>query len=130
MPRVCWVTLSRTKLIMMRGENCVDASVNVINRMANTIDTTVIMAVAILLSTSWATAGSCVVGKSMVGIQCRMFGYHSSKVDKYIPAAPINKAITNGRIRNPTRKSFTMRFIKNLSLKGPRLIFKNRYAQM
>ena len=107
----------------MRGENWVDASVSVINRMANTIDTTVIMAVAILLKISCATAGSCVVGKSMVGIQFRICGYHSSNVDKYIPEAPINNAITNGRIRKPTRKSLAIRFINTMGRRGLLLIF-------
>ena len=32
---------------MIRGENCIDASVRVMSRMANTIDTTVMMEAAI-----------------------------------------------------------------------------------
>ena len=52
MPSVCWVTRSRAKLTMIRGENCIDASVSVINRMANTIETTVIIEAAIAASTT------------------------------------------------------------------------------
>ena len=37
---------SRTKLIRMRGENCVEASVSVIKGIANTMETTVIIDVA------------------------------------------------------------------------------------
>jgi hypothetical protein len=47
MPRVHWVTRSLVKLTIMRGENCMEARVSVINRMAKTIDTTVIMEAAI-----------------------------------------------------------------------------------
>jgi hypothetical protein len=46
MPNVHCVTRSRAKLTMMRGENCTDASVSVISRIAKTIDTTVIMEAA------------------------------------------------------------------------------------
>jgi hypothetical protein len=52
MPSVCWVTRSRAKLTMIRGENCIDASVSVINRMAKTIETTVIIEAAIAASTT------------------------------------------------------------------------------
>src|SRR5271157_2409833 len=47
MPRVHWVIRSLVKLTIMRGENCIEARVSVINRMAKTIDTTVIMEAAI-----------------------------------------------------------------------------------
>src|ERR1017187_10170222 len=47
MPSVHWVTRSFVKLTIMRGENCMEARASVINRMAKTIDTTVIMEVAI-----------------------------------------------------------------------------------
>src|SRR5208337_3495035 len=46
MPSVHCVTRSREKLTMIRGENCIDASVNVISNIAKTIDTTVMMDVA------------------------------------------------------------------------------------
>ena len=49
MPSVHCVPRSRTKLIRMRGENCIEASVKVISRMAKTIDTTVMMEVAMTL---------------------------------------------------------------------------------
>src|SRR5271166_2142230 len=48
MPSVHWVTRSFTKLNRIRGENCIDASVSVISRIANTIDTTVMIASAIV----------------------------------------------------------------------------------
>src|SRR5690348_10358932 len=48
-PRVDCVLRSRTKLTRMRGENCVEASVKVISSMANTIETTVMIDVAIAL---------------------------------------------------------------------------------
>ena len=40
-PRVHCVTRSFEKLTMMRGENCIDAKVRVISRMAKTMETTV-----------------------------------------------------------------------------------------
>src|SRR3974377_97299 len=43
MPSVHWVTRSREKLTMMRGENCIDARVRVMSKMAKTIDTTVMI---------------------------------------------------------------------------------------
>ena len=49
MPSVHWVVRSREKLIRMRGENCIDASVKVIRRIAKTIETTVIVEVAMPL---------------------------------------------------------------------------------
>ena len=54
MPSVPCVTRSRTKLIRKRGENCVEASVRVISRIAKTIDTTVIVDVAMLARIVWA----------------------------------------------------------------------------
>jgi hypothetical protein len=59
---------SLTKLVRMRGENCVDASVSVISRIANTIDTTVMIEVAMLLRITCATPGSSCDGKRMSGI--------------------------------------------------------------
>ena len=47
MPRVHWVTRSWTKLTMMRGENCMEASVRVMSMMAKTMETTVMMEAAI-----------------------------------------------------------------------------------
>ena len=54
----------------MRGENCVEASVSVISRIANTIDTTVMIDVAMTLRMVWATLGSC-ARETEPGIQCR-----------------------------------------------------------
>ena len=45
-PSVHCVTRSLEKLTMMRGENCIEASVSVMSRMANTMETTVIMEAA------------------------------------------------------------------------------------
>src|ERR1035438_5537511 len=55
MPSVHWVTRSREKLTMIRGENCMDASVSVINRMANTMDTEPMMEAAMPARITWAT---------------------------------------------------------------------------
>ena len=46
MPSVHCVTRSLAKLTMMRGENCIEASVSVISRIANTMETTVMMEAA------------------------------------------------------------------------------------
>src|SRR5450432_993536 len=57
-PSVHCVTWSLAKLTMMRGENCIDASVRVISRIAKTIETTVMMEEAIPPSMICATCGS------------------------------------------------------------------------
>ena len=49
------VTPSRTKLTMIRGENCIEASVSVISRIAKTIDTTVMREAAIPARMTCAT---------------------------------------------------------------------------
>src|SRR6516164_2148586 len=77
-PSVHCVVRSLTKLIKMRGENCVDARVRVIRRIANTIDTTVIIEVATLLRIICATPGSSRDGKSVCGIQALISGVDSS----------------------------------------------------
>ncbi len=58
MPSVHCVTRSRAKLTMMRGENCIEASVSVISRMAKTMDTTVMMEAAMPARMTCATCGS------------------------------------------------------------------------
>src|SRR5579862_21547 len=63
-PSVHCVVRSLTKLTRIRGENCVDASVSVISRIANTIDTTVMIEVAMPPRMIWATPGSSREGKS------------------------------------------------------------------
>jgi hypothetical protein len=55
MPSVHCVTRSLEKLTMMRGENCIEASVSVINRIANTMETTVIIEAAMPARMTWAT---------------------------------------------------------------------------
>src|ERR1039457_3314270 len=55
MPSVHCVTRSLAKLTMMRGENCIEASVSVINRIANTMETTVIIEAAMPARMTWAT---------------------------------------------------------------------------
>ena len=57
-PSVHCVTRSREKLTMIRGENCIDAKVSVISRMAKTMETTVIMEAAMPARMTWATCGS------------------------------------------------------------------------
>jgi hypothetical protein len=106
MPSVPCVVRSRTKLIRMRGENCVDASVSVISRIANTIDTTVMIEVAMLLRITWATPGSSCEGKSVLGIQALIPGIASSSDESTAPDAPRIMAMTNGRMRNPPRTAY------------------------
>ena len=89
----------------MRGENCVEASVSVISRMANTIDTTVMIEVAMLLRITCATAGSSCEGKSVVGIQALTPGHDSSSDESTAPTAPRITAMTSGRTRKPPRSA-------------------------
>src|SRR5664279_3678108 len=77
-PSVHCVPRSRTKLIRMRGENCIDASVNVINSIAKTIDTTVMVDVAMTLRMAWATWGSSREGNKATGTQPAAIGCDSS----------------------------------------------------
>jgi hypothetical protein len=100
------VVRSLTKLIRMRGENCVDASVSVISRIANTIDTTVIIEVAMLLRITCATPGSSCEGKSVLGIQALIPGIDSSSDENTAPAAPRIMAMANGRTRKPPRSAY------------------------
>src|ERR1700746_2928054 len=73
-PSVHCVARSRTKLTRMRGENCVEASVSVISRMAKTMETTVMMEVAMALRITCATCGSCLEGNSVVGTHALSVG--------------------------------------------------------
>src|ERR1035437_10902383 len=66
-PKVHCVTRSLVKLTMMRGENCMEASVSVMSRIANTMDTTVIMDAAIPPRMIWAICGSAWDGKITLG---------------------------------------------------------------
>ena len=72
------MTRSRAKLTRMRGENCMEASVSVISRMANTMDTTVMVEVAISLRMTCATWGSEWDGKSSLGTHALIPGKDSS----------------------------------------------------
>jgi len=90
----------------MRGENCVDARVRVIRRIANTIDTTVIIEVATLLRIIWATPGSSCEGKRVCGIQALISGVDSSNDESTAPIAPKTTAMANGRIRKPPRSAY------------------------
>ena len=58
MPSVHCVVRSLTKLTRMRGENCVEAKVSVISRIAKTIDTTVMIEPAMTARMVCATWGS------------------------------------------------------------------------
>ena len=73
-PRVHCVVRSLTKLTRMRGENCIDARVSVIRRMANTIDTTVMMEAATPARMTWAICGSAWLGNSTDGTQAASTG--------------------------------------------------------
>src|SRR6516164_1552687 len=91
----------------MRDENCVDARVRVIRRIANTIDTTVIIEVATLLRIICATPGSSCEGKRVCGIQALIAGTDSSNDESTAPMAPKTTAMANGRIRKPPRSEYT-----------------------
>src|SRR5580693_9119836 len=82
MPSVHCVTRSRAKLTMMRGENCIDARVSVISRMANTMETTVMIEAAMPARITWATCGSACEGNKTVGTQALLAGNSSSNHDR------------------------------------------------
>jgi len=107
-PSVHCVTRSLEKLTMMRGENCIDARVSVISRMANTMDTTVIMEAAMPARMTWATCGSACEGNRAVGTQALAAGNSSSKQDRTAPAQPSASAIVRGRIKKPPRRLYTV----------------------
>ena len=106
MPSVHCVTRSREKLTMMRGENCMEASVSVISRMANTMDTTVMMEAAMPARMTWATCGSACEGNRAVGTQALTAGNVSSSHDRNAPAPPSASAMVSGRIRKPPRRLY------------------------
>jgi hypothetical protein len=105
-PSVHCVTRSREKLTMMRGENCIDARVSVINRMANTMDTTVMMEAAMPARMTWATCGSACEGNRTVGTQALAAGNSSSNHERNAPAPPSVSAMVSGRIKKPPRKLY------------------------
>src|ERR1035441_4532268 len=106
-PSVHCVTRSLEKLTMMRGENCIDARVSVISRMANTMDTTVIMEAAMPARMTWATCGSACDGNRTVGTQALAAGNSSSNHDRNAPAQPSVSAMVSGRIKKPPRRLYT-----------------------
>src|SRR5271165_6328137 len=106
MPSVHCVTRSREKLTMMRGENCIDARVSVMSRMANTIDTTVMIEAAMPPKMTWATCGSACEGNRTVGTQALAAGTSSSSHDRTAPAEPNTSAIVRGRIKKPPRRLY------------------------
>src|ERR1035441_2175093 len=105
-PSVHWVTRSLEKLTMMRGENCMDARVSVISRMANTMDTTVMMEAAIPARMTWATCGSACEGNKDVGTQALAAGNSSSNHDRNAPAQPNATAMVSGGIKTPPRRLY------------------------
>src|SRR6516164_7208103 len=105
-PSVHCVVWALTKLIKMRGENCVDASVRVISMIANTIDTTVMIEVAMLLRIICATPGSSREGKRTFGTQALISGTRSSSHESTAPAVPRNRVMAKGRMRKPPRSAY------------------------
>src|SRR5579863_3561146 len=93
MPSVHCVTRSLAKLRMIRGENCMDASVRVISRMAKTMDTTVMMDAAMPARITCATCGSACEGNSALGTQALTPGASSSIHDNNVPAHPNTSAM-------------------------------------
>src|ERR1035441_5390859 len=108
-PSVHCVTRSLEKLTMMRGENCIDARVSVINDTANTMDTTVMMEAAMPARMTWATCESECEGNRTVGTQALAAGNSSSNHDRNAPAQPSASAIVRGRIKKPPRRLYTVR---------------------
>src|ERR1039458_4007810 len=106
-PSVHCVTRSLEKPTMMRGENCIDARVSVISRMANTMDTTVMTEAAMPARMTWATCGSAWEGNKTVGTHALAAGNSSSKQDRTAPAQPSASAIVRGRIKKPPRRLYT-----------------------
>src|ERR1039457_6777440 len=86
MPRVHCVTRSCTKLTMIRGENCMEASVRVMSMMAKTMETTVMMEAAMPARMICATCGSAREGNSTPGVQPRRAGKDSSNAESTAPA--------------------------------------------
>ena len=89
----------------MRGENCVEASVSVIKSIAKTIDTTVIVEVAMLVRMACATCGSACDGNNSLGTKLRIAGNLSSNSERSAPQIPKVSAIASGRRRNPPRSA-------------------------
>src|ERR1700691_2945060 len=82
MPSVHCVTRSWEKLTIIRGENCMEASVSDMSRMAKTIDTTVMIDAAIPARMIWATWGSECEGKIAFGTHSLSQGNSSSSHER------------------------------------------------
>jgi len=106
MPSVHWVTRSFAKLTMMRGENCIEASVSVISRIAKTMETTVMIEAAIPPRMNCATCGSACEGKIARGTTSLNVGKVSSTHASIAPAQPSASAMISGRTRNPPRRLY------------------------
>ena len=91
---------------MMRGENCIEASVSVISRIAKTMDTTVMIEPAIPPRMNCATCGSECEGKIARGTMSLSAGNVSSSHARVAPAQPSASAIVSGRTRNPPRRLY------------------------
>ena len=91
---------------MMRGENCMEASVSVISRIAKTMETTVMMEAAMPPKMNCATCGSEWEGKSALGTMSLNNGKVSSSHDRIAPAQPSVSAIVSGRTRKPPRRLY------------------------
>ena len=81
------MTRSLTKLKRIRGENCIEASVSVIRRMAKTIDTTVMIERGDRARMIWATCGSAREGNRKTGTQALSAGTVSSSDESMAPRA-------------------------------------------
>ena len=75
----------------MRGENCMEASVSVISRIAKTMETTVMMEAAMPPRMNCATCGSEWEGKSALGTMSLTTGKVSSSHERSAPAQPSAK---------------------------------------
>jgi hypothetical protein len=73
-PSVHCVTRSLEKLTIRRGENCIEARVSVMSKMANTIDTTVMIDAAMPTRITCATCGSACEGNRSLGTQALSAG--------------------------------------------------------
>ena len=107
-PKIYWVFLSSMKLIMIRGENCMEANVSVSNRTETANATTVMIAVAMVLKIACATPGSDFDGNNTEGIQAFRNGICSSRCDNTAPAIPSRIAITRGSKKNWPRSEFNL----------------------
>ena len=95
--------------MMIRGENCIDASVSVISRIANTMETTVIIDAATPARITCATCGSACDGKIARGTHALTPGTISSSHESSAPTHPSVSAMISGRTRKPPRRLYIAR---------------------